>query len=338
MMNRYPSIFLSFAVFSAGLAPAAAHNGDRVFPISYLSEETLALLDQDDGVVEDWLDALGEPTLTPLDFYLFSGSRRTSTFGGHDPGSLDFRIWMGWTLDGRIHVAGQFVDDMYVNEYDPQMGNPLDWHEVHDSVVLQVDGDHTGGKFFWPQSNSDDFEEAVQTNRQAQFYGNIAIALSGGPTISLPGTTVRAYGFDEMGNSGVDWMVQPPFARGGGGVFGENPTIWVTEFYVTCFDLLDHLNPENSVVSELAAGNTIGFELGVNDYDVEPAGRYALYELKYREELSEVAVGADIFVDGLLLGPDDDFDNSAVQSTSWARIKASLDTDLRKGNFLPGND
>ena len=53
---------LALGVTLAALAPAAAHNGDRVFPISYLSEETLALLDQDDGVVEDWLDAVGEPT------------------------------------------------------------------------------------------------------------------------------------------------------------------------------------------------------------------------------------------------------------------------------------
>ena len=326
-MSRNSLGIFALAVFSAALAPAVAHNGDRVFPISYLSEETLALLDQDDGFVEDWVDAVGEPTLTPLDFYLFSGSRRTSTFERHDPASLDFRIWMGWTPDGRIHVAGQFVDDVYVNEYDP-LHEPFMWHGIHDSVILQVDGDHTGGKYSWAQSNSGDFEEAVQTNRQAQFYGNIAIAPSGGPTISLSGTTVFAYGFDEI-EQPMDWMVHPPFARGGGGVFGENPTIWVTEFFVTCFDLLDHLNPENSVVSKLAAGKTIGFEFGVNDYDVEPVGRFALYELKYREDISEVAKGADIFVDGLLLGPDDDFGDSAVQSTSWARIKASLETDLR---------
>ena len=322
-VNHISLFFLTLAVGSADLSPAAAHDGDRVFPISYLSEETLAQIDQADGVVEDWVDAVGEPTLTPLDFSLFSGSRRTSTFDRHDPGSLDFRIWMGWTPDGRIHVAGQFVDDVYVNEFDP-LHEPFSWHEVHDSVVLKVDGDHTGGKFYWQHSNSDDFEEAVQTNRQAQLYGNIATVPSGGPTISLLGTTVRAYGFGEI-DQPVDWMVQPPFAWGGGGVFSENPTIWVTEFYVTCFDLLDHLNPENSVVSGLAAGKTIGFDLGVNDYDVEPVGRFAYYGLINLEDIAELEKGADIFVDGLLLGPDDDFGNSAVQSTSWARIKASLE-------------
>ena len=334
MTNSHSITFLALVIVSVVFAPAAAHNGDRVFPIRYLSEETLALLDQDDGVVEDWVDALGEPTLTPLDFYLFTDSRRTSTFGLHDPGSLDFRIWMGWTSDGRIHVAGQFVDDVYVNEYDP-LDYPYLYHEVHDSVVLQVDGDHTGGKYHWAQSNGE-LDEAVQTNRQAQHYGNIAIAPSSGPTISLHGTTVGAWGFDEI-DQPVDWMAQPPFARGGGGVFGENPTIWVTEFYVTCFDLLDHLNPENSVVSELAEGKTIGFDLGVSDYDVEPAGRYAHYE-KYHEDIAEVHKGADSFVDGLLLGQDNDFEDSAVQSTSWARIKASLEIDPRNGNSFSRGD
>ena len=325
-MNRNPLKIFALAVFSAGLAPAAAHNGDRVFPISYLSEETLALLNQDDGVVEDWLDAVGEPTLTPLDFNLWTGMRKTSTFDRHNPSSLDFRIWMGWTPDGRIHVAGQFVDDLYVNEYDP-LEWPYWYPEFHDSVSLLVDGDHTGEEFFWAQMN--ELDEALQTNRQAQMYENIAIAPSGGPRVVLFYTSVGGLlTFDEI-DQPVDWMVQPPFAQGGGGVFGENPTIWVTEFYVTCFDLLDHLNPENSVVSELAERKVIGFDLLVRDYDTEPVGPHAFYQLKDPDDAEENAEGADFFVDGLLLGPDDDFGDSAVQSTSWARIKASLDTDLR---------
>ena len=121
-------------------------------------------------------------------------------------------------------------------------------------------------------------------------------------------------------------------------MFSENPTIWVTEFYVTCFDLLDHLNPQNSVVSGLDAGKTIGFNFGVSDNDEKPAGRAAYYDLVYSEEISEVAIGADSFVDGLLLGPDDDFGNSAVQSASWARIKASLEPDLRNHHLIPEND
>ena len=101
----------------------------------------------------------------------------------------------------------------------------------------------------------------------------------------------------------------------------ENPTIRVIEFYVTCFDRLDHLNPEESVVSQLAEGEIIGFEMFVYDYDLEPVSPHALYWLTDPEDTEEGAEGADFFVDGLLLGPGGD---SVVQSTSWARIKASL--------------
>ena len=300
MAHRHSILVLTLAAISADVAPVGGHAGDRVFAIPYLSEETLALLDQDDGTVGDWVDALGEPTLTPLDFNLLPG--KSSSYDQHDPASLDFRIWMGWTPDGRIH----------------------------DSVILLVDGDHTGGKYSWGQTH--ELEEAVQTNRQAQHYENIAIAPSGVPRIILYRTSVGALTFGEIA---VDWMVQPPFARGGGGVFSENPAIWVTEFYVTCFDLLDHLNPENSVVSELAAEKTIGFNLSVSDYDVEPAGRAAFYELINRENAVEVSTGADFFGDGLLLRPDDDFGDSAVQSTSWARIKASLEIEIGSEESFP---
>lgn len=115
MTYRNSLFLLTLAVFTANFAPVAAHNGDQVYPIMYLSEETLARLDLNDGSVEDWVDAVGEPTFTPLDFRLVpSGS-----YDQLDPSNLDFRIWVGWSQDGKIHVAGEFVDDVYVNEYDP---------------------------------------------------------------------------------------------------------------------------------------------------------------------------------------------------------------------------
>ena len=116
-------------------------------------------------------------------------------------------------------------------------------------------------------------------------------------------------------------------------MFGDNPTIWVTEFFVTCFDRLDHLSPEESVVSQFAEGKTIGFDLYIHDYDIEPVGPRALYWLAHHEDAEEDAVGADYMVDGLLLGPDDDLGDSAVQSVSWGRIKASLEIGLRSDSF-----
>ncbi len=208
MVKRRSVFLLTVAAISADAVAVAAHVGDRLFPIPYLSEETLARLDLDDGSVEDWLDAVGEPTLTPLDFNLWSDTETTS-YDQLDPANLDFRIWVGWSRDGRIHVAGEFADDVYVNEYDP-LEFPNFFFDAHDSMSFLIDGDHTGGKYIF--LNPPDLDE-LMTNSQAQGYDAIA-RVPGGPMISLHLTTDVI--FDEQGEP-PDWMVRPPFAGGGGG-------------------------------------------------------------------------------------------------------------------------
>ena len=328
MTYRNFILVLTFGAVSADVAPVGGHAGDRVFPVPYLSEETLALLDPGDGSVEDWVDAVGPPTFTPLDFELASestvGRRFDISYDQLTPSNFDFRIWMGWSQEGRIHVAGQFVDDSYINEYEPvdfRTSKLNGEFNDFDSISLLVDGDHTGGQYYFAASHGE-LEEELKKNRQAQEYEAIA-SVPNGPMISLLGTTAGAIGFDELELEELNWMVQPPFAQGGGGVYGENPTIWVSEFYVTCFDRLHHLNPEESVVSQLEQRRVVGFDLYVRDYDVEPRGSRALYYLTGPDWVDWSQ--ADHFADGLLLGPDDDFGDSAVQSTSWARIKATLE-------------
>ena len=119
-------------------------------------------------------------------------------------------------------------------------------------------------------------------------------------------------------------MVEPSFARGGGAVLGENPTFWLVEFFVTCFDRLNHLSPEDSDVSRLNEGQIIGFDIWIADFD-DDSGFWVVSYL-HRPDGSERgdANDASNLVDGLLLGLDDKSSDSAVQSVSWARIKASL--------------
>ena len=279
-----------------------------MFPIRYLSEETLALLDRDDASVEDWVDAVGEPTLTPLDFNLYSHPRMIS-YDQFDPSSLDFRIWLGWSPDGRIHLAAEFADDVYENNYG-DFGPGWPFSGFDDSIALLVDGDHTGGGF-WPTHGN--MAPGTKSNMQAQHYQAISRVPSG-PTIILLGTTETT---DDW------WMVYPPYAWSSGGVVGENPTFWVIEMSVTCFDRLNHLDPEDSVISRLAEGKTIGFDVHVFDHDLEDSRRHANFMLTDPDEIEWI--GADEFVDGLLLGPGGEPDDSAVQSTSWARIKAGLE-------------
>ena len=44
---------------------AGAHVGERVYPIPYLSDEMLEEIRLDDGLVEEWPEWIGEPTLIP---------------------------------------------------------------------------------------------------------------------------------------------------------------------------------------------------------------------------------------------------------------------------------
>ena len=103
MTYRY-SIFLILATISGDTAPLGAHVGDRLYPISYLSEETLAALDLDNANVEDWVEAVGEPTLTLLDFDLRPSYTQVTSYG---PSNLDFRIWLGWEFSARTPLTGR---------------------------------------------------------------------------------------------------------------------------------------------------------------------------------------------------------------------------------------
>ena len=62
---------------------------DRLYPFTELTDEMRARIDLKDGSVEDWLEVLGEPTVTPLDFVT------SPWYSGYDPSSYDFRILAG---------------------------------------------------------------------------------------------------------------------------------------------------------------------------------------------------------------------------------------------------
>ena len=320
---------LTLVVISTGVAPVAGHVGDRLYPISYLSEETLAALDQDDASVEDWEEAVGEPALTPFDFDLASYGPSVTSYDQYDPSNLDFRIWLGWSRDGKIHVAGQFADNVYYNEYSSGLTNSF---SLYDHILLMVDGDHSGGQFFFNRPHSSDgtvepLEGPLETNMQAQEYQAISQA-AGDPLVDLYSTTVQV---DER------WMVHPPFARGGGAVLGENPTFWSVEFYVTCFDRLNHLSPEDSDVSQLTEGKIIGFDTWIIDHDDDSRLRAVFYlDIPDGSERGD-ALDASTMMDGVLLGPGGESGETAVQSVSWGRIKASLGVDFRS-DYYSGKD
>ena len=99
----------------------------------------LGEIDLKDGSVEDWLDVLGEPTLTPLDF------ATPPSFPKYDPSSFDFRIWLAWHDSGNhLFVAAEMVDDIHVHKDEYWIRHPK-FPPTEATVWFNVDADKSGG-------------------------------------------------------------------------------------------------------------------------------------------------------------------------------------------------
>ncbi len=85
--------FLQLTGLVVGLLRSAeAQEGERLYPFVELTDADLAQIDVTDGSIDEWVDLLGEPTLTPLDFQTRP-----------EPGFMIRRIWItasGWPGTG----------------------------------------------------------------------------------------------------------------------------------------------------------------------------------------------------------------------------------------------
>jgi len=237
---------------------------------------------------------------------------------------MDFRIWLAWhDATDRIYFAMERVDDVYVNEFDreDELLRIMIFHDT--SVAFAVDGDHSGGELFPPSDSPLSIEESLQIATQAQIFHTLGEVFDGGSQVLL---------FPRSYHVSADWFNRPPFAQGGGAVFGESPIFSVTEFYVTPFDRFLPLDSEDSEVSDLIAGKTIGFNIEIFDVDAEgafggPPGRKTVHLLAAPTNDAEdlLQMSTDDYADGILMTSDgSSSDDSAVESVTWARIKAGL--------------
>ena len=141
---------------------ADAHVGDRVYPISYLSDKMLEEIRLDDGLVDEWIELIGDPSLTLSDF---SEKERNAQL---DPSDLDFRIWLAWNDDPvRFYLAFVGSDDAYENTHDYNVDSffqDVIW--THDSILLTIDGDHSGGPDLPSNPTLEEREEHVGYKRQ----------------------------------------------------------------------------------------------------------------------------------------------------------------------------
>ena len=150
-------------------APAAhAHVGDQIYPFFELLDEDLDRIDLTDGSVEDWLEVIGEPSLTASDFLWLNNP--------YDPSELDFRMWLAWHQgSSTLWIAMERFDDLYFNLYDAD--KPWEMQLWDSSLRFKVDGDHTGGEYSyflgWNCAGCSP-EQVLESHRQAQEWMAIA--------------------------------------------------------------------------------------------------------------------------------------------------------------------
>ena len=302
------SLLTLLPLFAPGAA--IAHVGDVIYPIFELLDEDLDRIDLTDGSVEDWLEVVGEPSLTAADFvWGYQGEFE------YDPSEVDFRIWLAWHQgSSTLWIAMERFDDIYFNLYDGD--KPFEMRLWDSSLRFYVDGDHTGGPFSYRLGwlcEDCTAEELLENNRQAQHWMVIAEAPDG--------ENLYHHGASE-------WVARDPYAAAGGGVIGETPALTVTEVKVTLFDDLIYNDEDASRASQLYPGKTIGFQITTRDNDDTQWDDGYGESLFLTLALPWSITNADFFVDGLLLGAGEDpsryDDVSAVEPSSWARIKASF--------------
>ena len=295
-MNRFLIVLIV-----AGMAQA--HSGNRLYPFYELTDEMLEKIDIHDGFIDEWYE-IGEPNMTLLDF------KTNRNFIPPDPSNLDFRIWLAWHDElNRIYAAFIVSDDEYKNTHDESGEGILGLKHLNDSIVLYLDADHSGGRGFADGYGA--LEERVQVYGRTQKYQAISQTVSG-PTLSNGHSYLQP------------WHTSPPYGDAGGGVSGENPVVWVVEMYVTPQDGWGD-SIDETPFSELSANQIIGFAPVINDFDSSfdestsiPWNPDAIDDEDAFLRLFHSM--ADIFLDGLLIPAQD----TAVESVTWGRIKASL--------------
>ena len=313
MRPRTIRSLLLFALLPSSITHA--HVGDEIYPFYELLDEDLHRIDLTDGSVEDWYDFLGEPSLTASDFYY--------PYASYDPSNCDFRFWLAWhRRSGTLWVAMERFDDIYHNNSAGEILEPglptifrpmmLFWDSY---FGFMVDGDHSGGRYLFGRNSCQGCtveEIKLLNNRQAQHYLAIAETTDG-----------QHVGYDGAG----DWVVRQPYAAAGGGVLGATPATSVTELTVTPVDDLLYDDEAASVASQLYPGKVIGFTISTKDNDATDGMGAPDYQW-LSDRVSTLSL-ANLLVDGLLVGAGEDparyDDVSAVEPSSWARIKAALE-------------
>ena len=309
-MNR-----LLIVLILAGIAEA--HSGSRLYPSTSLPMKCWRTIDIHDGLIDEWYE-IGEPSMTLLDFQVFQNRHPP------DPSNLDFRIWLAWHDEpDRIYAAFIIADDEYRNEHDYNSDSRYSMYD-HDSVVFQLDADHSGGSGRgdgWDDFRGEKFRRLLG---ETQRYSAVARTVSG-PILNNhmradPGIWT-SFGIPDS------WKVRPPYGDAGGMAGGREPHRQRHRDVRHAIRLVDAWDDVTETgFSELSAHQIIGFCAQIIEKDCADCTQSGTswHPSEIEENGSWIDLYdavADIFVDGLLLPAQE----TAVESVTWGRIKASLE-------------
>jgi len=286
--------------------PASGHVGDQVYPIYEIPTESLP--DLHDGSLDDWRTIFPTPTLTEKDFISHPEVGEGSIIGAPD---LAVNVYLGWYKpSNQLYVAVERWDDVYSNFFGgayPGLGR---WGS--DYVEIMVDGDHSGGLYYFDLHafETEDVHWRDMIQRQAQQY--FATAWSEDQKLLY---------YNGADLPQAQWVVQPPFADAQGMIQNGAVHYSAIEFSLTPFDILRWESPSESAVSPLYTGKVIGINVALLDFDssIDNPGLLHGYHTLSSERLTYT--DASTFVDGILVGFPP---ATSMQVDSWARIKASF--------------
>ena len=207
----------------------------------------------------------------------------------------DFHIWQG----DPMHEKPLYVD------FDPENLDFRIWM-----------GWSTPGRVFVAAEFTDDL---VRNDGRAIYVQTDGMAISVTPDgrEEVQRYSIRAgddrkiiFPYPYFDNESV-WSSEDPFALASK---TDTPTSWTVEFFISCFDALGE-GPDDSAVSDLAAGDEIDLTLSVVDWDAHDSQNAWFYLAP--EDLDAPAVRA------LLLSPGD----TAVRQQTWGGVKALSETE-----------
>jgi hypothetical protein len=282
--------------------PTGAHVGDFVVPIYEVPTQDIP--DLDDFNLFEWEQIVPAPSLESRDF-------SSLQVGSPSSADLAVRVYLAWHRGTqRLYMAVERTDDVFINQY--AGGDPPNFFGA-DFIEFYVDGDHSGGQYDCGPPDGTPEQIKLFVGAQAQRWGVIA---------ESPDDVL--FSFEGYANG---WAAEPPWADMRSRQIGVDPTETRFELFVTPWDNLNWNGPDASVRTFLEPGAVIGLQIGVIDVDDLGSGgiRYSITSLLERPPL---ICFAENFVDARLVpcerGDCSQADASAVQPSSWARIKAGL--------------